>query len=299
MRLLAPNPLNRHHPLARGLAAWYLSIPGLRGGQYWYDLCGLNHGTLANGTTWSRFQRPGAFGPALQFDGVNDKVSIPSIARTADYTLACWVYLPSNIITNYATILSQGATRGFYLRTASTTTFYLALNDPTETLSSTYAADTWQHLLVTATGGTATYYINGQADSHHPAVSGTTTFTHMGDDGAGGGPDALKGFLDDVRIYNNRFFTAAEAFNLYQNSRLGCPSLLRRFTHRLFVPPSVLPGSLLYTFTVQATDANGLTGTQTYNLTVNGLAKFLFSIRATDANGYLGQEAYEMIVRTP
>lgn len=233
--ILAARPIDRHHPLARGLTSWFISFPGRIGGQYWYDLQGLNHGTFAGSPVapygWNTKTRPGSLAGSVNFNGSSTRVTIPGIVRPGDYAIACWMNQTSNLANGYATILTQGSARGFWTRQISATTYNLALNDLTETRSATTLnTDTWYHVLVSATGGTATYYINGLPDANHPAISGTSTWDSIGNDGIAG--DSLKGFLDDVRIYNNRFFTAAEAFELYNNSRLGCPGLLRVRKHR-------------------------------------------------------------------
>lgn len=86
------NPVNVHHPLNLGLISWWLAVPGLDGGKYFYDLCGRNDGTLTNGPTWSNNIPPGAVSRSLSFDGVNDFVSTPITAAlgTAEHTMSAW-----------------------------------------------------------------------------------------------------------------------------------------------------------------------------------------------------------------
>jgi hypothetical protein len=45
-------PVNRSHPLARGLVSFWLPLPGRMGRIYLDDIAGRNHGTLTNGPTW-------------------------------------------------------------------------------------------------------------------------------------------------------------------------------------------------------------------------------------------------------
>src|SRR5690349_1214055 len=90
------NPINQDHPLNHGRVAWWLTLPGLEGGKYLYDLCGRSPGTLTNMTTtssgWRGTTRPGGYGHLL-FDGSNDVVNmtVPS-QTTTGFTATAWFY---------------------------------------------------------------------------------------------------------------------------------------------------------------------------------------------------------------
>ena len=51
-----------------------------------------NHGTIV-GATWTT---QGRYGGALSFDGINDRVSGPTITLSGAFTLMAWIYNPSN-----------------------------------------------------------------------------------------------------------------------------------------------------------------------------------------------------------
>jgi hypothetical protein len=50
--IFLPDPVSRHHPLNQGLVGWWLSVPGLDGGNQFYDLMGLLPATLTSGASW-------------------------------------------------------------------------------------------------------------------------------------------------------------------------------------------------------------------------------------------------------
>jgi hypothetical protein len=80
--VFGPDPVNRAHPLNDGLVTWWLTLPPTDGGLRWYDLLGLNHGTLANfgaGFGWRGTTRPGGFGQ-LTFDAAAGSAVDPASA---------------------------------------------------------------------------------------------------------------------------------------------------------------------------------------------------------------------------
>src|SRR5688500_11296274 len=107
-------PVNRLHPLNRGLVAWFLTLPGLSGGLKWHNLMDLSngpHGTLTSmdpPTDWvSAKARPGGFG-ALDFDGSNDDVrfTFPIAIANVPITASAWVY-PTNLTGRFSWLSSN------------------------------------------------------------------------------------------------------------------------------------------------------------------------------------------------
>lgn len=81
-------PLNRSHPLAKGLVGLWLMNEGT--GPKVNDLSGNgNTGSLVADTHFV----PGKFGPALDFDGTGDYVNVPGIEdpKFQNMTFSCWV----------------------------------------------------------------------------------------------------------------------------------------------------------------------------------------------------------------
>lgn len=65
------DPINRAHPVARGMLGFWMGIPNCRGGVTWRNLLHRWHGTIT-GATWS--------GYSFTTDGTDDNVSIPDNA---------------------------------------------------------------------------------------------------------------------------------------------------------------------------------------------------------------------------
>lgn len=95
--------LDTTHPLARGLAGWWLFTE--QGGSIVHDLSGNNN----NGTLTNIAQSPtsgwsgGDTGHALRFDGTNDHVTIPNHSTlnfSGGFTICGWVNLETNLACN-------------------------------------------------------------------------------------------------------------------------------------------------------------------------------------------------------
>lgn len=98
-------PLNRNHPLARGLELWWLALPHLAKGYTWRDIAGRNDGTLTSmdlsTTTRGWLMNPHSTGQhAMRFDynggaGPSSKVItstvVPCISGgSTAFTLSGW-----------------------------------------------------------------------------------------------------------------------------------------------------------------------------------------------------------------
>ncbi len=245
-RVYLPEPVNLNHPLARGLVSWWLVVPGLDGGPKWYDVAGGNHGTLtsmASGYGWQRTMRPGGFGEML-FDGVSSYIDTGKlvIAGTASFTFSAWIcWLATS--SNYDLTVWNGAdsiTGGFgFYRIPGDNTIRAAWGSSVGMVTGPSPSNgTWNHLLSTYDGATHRFFVNGAlqgsvAYSASNFTSGTTNFGHLLADSA----YWSKCRLDDIRIYN-RALSAADASDLYNNSRLGHPGVLNQTKAIFLVPPS-------------------------------------------------------------
>jgi len=58
------------------------------GSTTWFNLTGVNNGTLTNGPTFNT-----GSGGSIVFDGTNDRVQLPNalITGTGDFTVSAWV----------------------------------------------------------------------------------------------------------------------------------------------------------------------------------------------------------------
>lgn len=266
MSLYTPNlnwlgPINRLHPLNRGLVSWWMIIPGLTGGPTWIDLADPsngNHGTLTNmdtATDWVPSNRLGGWG-ALDLDGTNDWVDVAQkdIVGAFPITLCGWMR-PNGTTRDYQIItISDKSFSAHYfqlgLLSGTPTWFYQPRSGEagpeTATLSGGAAPDLeWSFVCgVSKSQSDHELFVNGisaatssQDISNYPV---STDQTSIGVLYRNGSPDTNLAIaqIDDVRAYK-RALSASEALSLYQLSRQGYPGMLNRIEPRLFVAAAV------------------------------------------------------------
>lgn len=238
----AGNPLNEDHPLARGLLAWWLTLPQLgMGGDVLRDLSARYHGTFTNiaqpataTSGWNRTTRYGGFGQIF-FDGLNDYVALGTTldVSSVPFTLAGWIYPASNYNSDYRGVLTKGnswvATDMRFAWTSLTGTGAVRLAQEGSDITFSYnpPLTTWTHIALVAASGGTSLYVNGILQESlgvftlgtGGATNATIGFTSNGIE------DPFSGAIDDVRIYT-RALTAPTVLALYLNSLLGYPGLL-------------------------------------------------------------------------
>lgn len=86
------DPVNRAHPLNRGLVSWWLPLPWYSSGPRLIDIAGKNHGTLTNGPTW--MPGPNGFGAVATSGGgyvpVGDITAISGVPAITIVVDALW-----------------------------------------------------------------------------------------------------------------------------------------------------------------------------------------------------------------
>jgi len=185
-----------------------------------YDRSGNNNnGTMTNMATSTRFAI-GKSGQALNFDGVDDYVSIAdnaSLNLTTTFTVGIWIRLARvGDTSRYKHIYSPGISPSWSFYIGNTD--YYAINDSYG--SNTFITDTnWHYLVVVKNGNSGTnltYYYDGQPDGSYAigslaAISGTKAIGRFETEESGYFP----GLIDEVRIYN-RALSASEVRALYR-----------------------------------------------------------------------------------
>jgi len=190
------------------------------------DSAGGNHGTLINGPTWTA---AGMFNGALDFDGVDDRVTVPTspdLEVSGAITLAAWVN-PDTLYRKTARILSKSdgtaSNRSDYYLMATASTIEFAFFDGsliTTTSTVTLNPGQWVHIAGTYDGSTARLYLNGvevASTAHSGSIRVSPKSLHLG---SWGGSDAKRtwdGRLDDLRVYSQAL-SAAEIFSLYSGN---------------------------------------------------------------------------------
>lgn len=254
-------PVNRQHPLANGLAAWWLCIPGMMGGAKWRDLMSPadlavgNHGTLTGitqGTTsgWQGTNRLGGFGHVL-FDSSNDYVSsTPPLGGLSQATMAFWLkwntyanddklafeYTPNYNGANGIIVDPNSSSSGLFDLGISTGMSYSV------TKIARPSAGVWHHFLFTmdrtlASNQTATVFVDGISQAplsyaFNNMSSGSTFSTDTLYMMCRGGASLFGGGALDGVMFWNRLLTLAESPLVYNLGLQGYPGLLRRVTSR-------------------------------------------------------------------
>jgi hypothetical protein len=189
-------------------------------------------GTLLNGAAYVA----GKVGNAVNLDGTNDHVSLPSgvVNGLTEFTAAAWVYLDTS--TNWARVFDfgTGATSYMFLTPRNGNDGFLRFSITTGGPATQQRIDTtqvfptgvWKHVAVTLAGGVGVLYLDGvevgrnSAMTLTPASLGLTTQNYVGRSQFAGDP-YLDGRVDDLRIYNRALSTAEVVDLTFVPSKLG------------------------------------------------------------------------------
>ena len=203
---------------------WPFNGPDIAGTTA-YDRSGKgNNGTLTNGPT----KTIGEVGQALNFDGNNDYISLPSTVPrvSGTFSISAWVN-PSTLTPatgGEAYVISDWLASGknYILRQYNSTIELLVGNGSTSQDASLYAGalsvGKWTHVVAVVNGTSHTLYIDGvNSGQATGSYSGGVTANSMNIGGTNGGTVTalFKGSLDEVRVYN-RALSASEIWGLYQ-----------------------------------------------------------------------------------
>ena len=233
-KIYTPAPLNRRHPLARGLVAFYMALPHQAAGSTWYDLCGANHLTITSLSAGYGFQpsnRPGGLRAAVKLDGTATCTRTASVPISGfPCTLACW-YAPAVGTSEYGlmSIDDGGSSNQIGMEQFNSKIGVFLNAGGGEVYSSTTigGSNTWNFAAGTYIQGTQYAYLNGANKS--TAGASVATPTGLGTVRVGGNAftsTKLAGQIDCALIYN-RALADAEILALYLETKLGCPRLLR------------------------------------------------------------------------
>lgn len=174
------HPLNRNHPLSRGLLARWLCVPGQLGfGSYsWRDLRGVNHGTLTSMTpagAWGGAAgRPGGWG-ALRFNesGTDDYVSatVSGVVGASQHTYAAWFRVMASTGDTQCIIrlgdmgtAGPGADRSrrIDLHTNGSLSSNYLYDGTATSATGLWSIGPWFRVVATQTASTQSLYLNGR-----------------------------------------------------------------------------------------------------------------------------------------
>lgn len=174
------------------------------------DAVGTDNGTLVDGPVWQ--PSSGKISGALQFDGVDDIVSLPAIALSSPFSLSFWMKRTIDVDSDYISIITEDTITGVWHDTNSTAISVLISNN--EWLSGgAIQTNSWAHVTITDDGTTSRLYVNGEEVDNDTNRVGFT-INALADSYGGSSDERFTGFLDDVRIYNT-VLTPSEVESLY------------------------------------------------------------------------------------
>ena len=230
----------------------------------------------------------GGLNNALNFDGVNDYVSVNSSAAlniTSNLSLSAWVYRNSS--GKYDCIIGKdnyAGNNGYSLWIYDDDKLTLRFGNSRIYKSSTsIPSGTWVHVAGTFDGTNAKLYINGTLDSSYPASAPTSNsgglYLGTPQDAVGNPLFNFSGTLEDIRIWNIALTQSAIQSSM-NNELLGNESGLVAYYS---FNQGIAGGDNTGISTITDKTANAFNGTLT-NFTKNGASsnfvngKFLSSI---------------------
>jgi hypothetical protein len=164
---------------------------------------------------------PGPIKEGLSFDGVDDYIDIPSF-NVSNITVSAWVWLDPSI-SAFRTIIAKynGSDSSWILNEpdGNSFSFTVYIGGVTKSVGSLsiYGIGKWHHVVSTYDGSHVAMYVDGQSVGAPTAASGNidSSLTDINIAARQGGSILLKGYENDVRIYN-RALTTSDVTELYQ-----------------------------------------------------------------------------------
>ena len=207
-----------HYPLSRRWGAFDASGNG-------------NNGVITPGTGGYTKDQIGRAGMAYEFDGANTKIDTGSdFIGTSALTISCWIY-PNTMgegNTAYKGMILNNGSLAIEMYDAGTKRLIvLGKSSPTNTALSSHNSivlGAWQHIVVTVSGSTVAFYINGvslTADSSIDILEAGTTNVIIGNNN--NQSRTFDGTIANLRIYN-RIVTPTEInheWRRYKNLRIN------------------------------------------------------------------------------
>ncbi len=241
------NPVERTDPAAHGLKSWWRVLPGMEGGNKWWDLVGGAYADLLNMTPasgWRQTNRPGGQGQIFLDSSGNAYLSAGTrTGITGPFSVTFWTRQPMGITQlDFAGILGQVPSPewesgwGLYFHNTLLHCFVEAYNGHVVTSLAPFLPTQWQHVACTWDGVSIRLYVDGVLQGT-TGYTGSVTLGSPFDIGLLRDPTATwKGAFDDIKLYT-RGLSTSEVQTGRMLSQQGQPGLLRRVT----LGPPALP----------------------------------------------------------
>lgn len=242
-------PVNVMHPLNVGRQLWLLSLAGISGGASFHDLTPYHRNGLLTAMSytatsgWAPSLRQGSFG-ALRFDGSDDEAictGYKGVLGTGAKTINIWFRTAdadatagANGTISWGDYGIGGGQVTICVSNGVAAARYGGGN--VATAGSGYNDNNWHMLTVVqpAAATVANVLVYVDAVSLATSTTGSTAINtssladvRLGQVAAATAAGFFLGDLDDASLWN-RVLSANEIAQLYQESRLGYPNLLRR-----------------------------------------------------------------------
>jgi hypothetical protein len=178
-----------------------------------------NHGTIMEAVSITN----GHSGKALQFDGVNDWVTVndsASLALSTGMTLEAWVYPTALTAGGKTAIMKEGSgteVYSLYAQEDGTVPVsyindgsYVSVSGPNQ-----LPLNQWSHLVTTYDGQYQRIYVAGKEVANSKQsnpVQQSTGALHIGGNSLWG--EFFEGYIDEVRIYNRALTVTEVNYNL-------------------------------------------------------------------------------------
>lgn len=101
----------------------------------------------------------GKIGAAINFDGNSNDRLTTNVESLSDFTIETWIY--GTAFSNNHNIWADGTDNGPEFDSSNTLTYWTGTGG---SFNTTFSTDTWYHVVITQTGGNATFYLNGESD---------------------------------------------------------------------------------------------------------------------------------------
>lgn len=157
---------------------------------------------------------------AVRFDAATDTYSRAANVPAGNFTASFWVYGVSGAGT-YRAFLVIGASASSYLwfGVDDSNQFHIEDNAAVRATGGSFSLSTWYHIVITASGTTATLYYRTLAGTSYSNINGsfsnpTRSIIELGsDDTVCAWGEHLNGRLANVKLWDGAVLTAAEFDN--------------------------------------------------------------------------------------
>ncbi len=266
--------------LGAGLVAYYKFEGNFN------DSAGSNHGNAQGGVSFaaSKTFNGSNFGQAASFNGNSQFIIVPhdvSLNTTANaLTVSLWVNTTNPLASTGGQRLVEkqtyGVADGWNFDTydiSRQSRNVVRLNSTTIGANSSgqFTTGTWQHLAFVYSGGTVTFYINGNTvgTGQVGTLPNNALPLYLGGPRKSSSPtpEFFNGLMDEVRIYN-RALTVGEVLNLSEGSQ-STTGLGTVVAPSVSAAPTNLVGyrnkvGQIFQFTVTGTNTGAVWGTDVY-----------------------------------